>query len=180
MRALKREERWIVLGIPVLFLAGCLFHFLYDITGRFAVIAAIAPVNESVWEHEKLMVVPIILWWVIYYVVSPRMGRRNIRKWMAATVVALIGALLLMPMIYYFYTEALEFNSVIIDIIILLICLVWAQLLGLHIYQHGRGIPVWISILILCSIIFGMILATFYPPHIAIFRDSLSGGYGIL
>lgn len=180
MKSLKREELWIILGVPILFLVGCLFHFLYDITGKLAVVGAIVPVNESVWEHEKLMVAPIIIWWIFYYLVHQEKHLLDRRKWMTGVVAALVSSTALMPMVYYFYTQAFGIEAVVIDIIILLICLAFGQLLGLHIYKYSNGMPVWLSIVIIAFIIMGVVVATFYTPHIAIFRDRISGQYGIL
>ncbi|MBR5139580.1 MAG: hypothetical protein IKV16_00870, partial [Clostridia bacterium] len=40
---------------------GILFHFLYDISGKSQLVRPFAPVNESVWEHLKLIFFPFVL-----------------------------------------------------------------------------------------------------------------------
>ena len=61
---LGKAERQILAGVPVLFLAGTLIHFLYGLSGEFFLVGLLAPVNESVWEHLKLALeldMPIIV-----------------------------------------------------------------------------------------------------------------------
>lgn len=176
---MKKEELWIVIGIPALFVIGAIFHYLYKICGENIVIGAFAPVNESVWEHEKMIVIPMIFWWSIYYLVFHK--ERNIprRKWFTGAMVSLLSALILIPMFFYFYTGAFAIELTSIDICILFIALLAGHLLGLHIYRHADGLPVWICVTVLISVIVIFIICTFLTPHIAMCWDTARGGYGI-
>ena len=44
-------HRW---GSLFIIVVGFLLHYLYDWSGRSNLVAILAPVNESVWEHLKL------------------------------------------------------------------------------------------------------------------------------
>ena len=44
-----------LLGFAVTSLGGTLLHFLYDWTGKAAWAAPFSGVNESTWEHMKLL-----------------------------------------------------------------------------------------------------------------------------
>ena len=72
---LGKAERQILVGVPVLFLAGTLLHFLYGLSGEFFLVGLLAPVNESVWEHLKLALWPTTLWWTAGYLWAQRRGR---------------------------------------------------------------------------------------------------------
>ena len=50
------------LGIPVIFIIGTVFHFIYELTGSLFAVGHFAPVNESIFEHMKLALVPTALW----------------------------------------------------------------------------------------------------------------------
>ena len=54
-------ERRILLDVPVLFFAGTLFHFGFRLSGELFFVGLLAPVNESVWEHFKLLLWPVPL-----------------------------------------------------------------------------------------------------------------------
>ena len=57
-------ERWIWISLPMLFMVGSVFHFLYDLSGESPIIGAFAAVNESVWEHQKMVLLPVAAWWL--------------------------------------------------------------------------------------------------------------------
>ena len=49
---------------------GTLLHFLFDWTGGNAVVALFSAVNESIWEHLKLLFYPMVLFAVASVVVG--------------------------------------------------------------------------------------------------------------
>lgn len=61
----KASRNWILFGIPVVFLAAGLLHFVYDWSGEATIVGLFTPVNESVWEHLKLLFWPLFVWWMI-------------------------------------------------------------------------------------------------------------------
>ena len=50
-----------IAGILCVSILGTLLHFTYRWSGRNPLIGLIAPVNESVWEHMKLLFFPMLL-----------------------------------------------------------------------------------------------------------------------
>lgn len=50
--------RWEVAGLFVVIAAGNLLHFVYEWSGESPVAAVFSGVNESTWEHMKLLAVP--------------------------------------------------------------------------------------------------------------------------
>ena len=174
-------EKWILLGIPCLFVIGVIFHYLYDLCGKFPIVGLIAPVNESVWEHIKLVVWPIIGWWIIYYLETRNKQTIDKNKWFTAALVSLVTAIITIPLLFYFYTGAFGIEDcLIINILILLLAVLFGQLMGLHVYRHSKGISANDVIIILVGIIALFMLLTLCPPEFPIFLDSLAGGYGIL
>ncbi len=47
--AKRKLLAWEMIGIPVILALGSALHYLFEWTGSWLPIAAIAPVNESVW-----------------------------------------------------------------------------------------------------------------------------------
>ena len=41
--------------------AGTLLYFVHSWSGERRVVGKVSPVNESVWEHTRLVVVPVLL-----------------------------------------------------------------------------------------------------------------------
>lgn len=59
---MKQLKRWILIGIFFVLTIGTLSHFLYDWTNKNFLIGFFIPVNESVWEHMKLLFFPMMLY----------------------------------------------------------------------------------------------------------------------
>lgn len=172
-------EKWLKIGIPVLFAVGFVMHFLYDLTGKSALIGIFAPVNESVWEHLKLLLLPMLVWWGAYYIICGRRYNIDKEKWFFGNVIALITSIITLIAFYYIYTQILGIESLLLDIFDLLLSLAVGQYIGIYAYKHCKGIMIEISILMLISIMVVFGLFTFYPPHTPIFKDSTTGKYGI-
>ena len=58
---MKRLKLYMILGFLFTAVLGTVWHFLYDWTGRGAIAALFFPVNESTWEHMKLIFFPMLL-----------------------------------------------------------------------------------------------------------------------
>jgi len=62
----KRSTKiWSLWGFAVTSLAGTLLHFLYDFSGKSKIAALFSGVNESTWEHMKLMFFPMLLFMIV-------------------------------------------------------------------------------------------------------------------
>ena len=57
----------ILISIPFLFILGSLLHFAYDLSKQNKIVGTFTPVNESIFEHSKLLLYPLILFWGIGY-----------------------------------------------------------------------------------------------------------------
>ena len=154
-------------------------HFVYDLTDKIPLIGLFSPVNESVWEHLKMLLIPIIGWWGIYYAVNGKKLNIDKEKWFLGSIISLLSSMLTMIAFYYTYTGAFGIESLAFDIFDLLLSLLIGQIMGLHVYKYSKGIKSYISIFILVLIVLSFIVFTFYPPHIPIFKDGPSGKYGI-
>jgi hypothetical protein len=171
-------QKWILTGIWVIFIVGSLFHFLYNFSGQNFIVGLFAPVNESVWEHLKLALIPIILWWTLYFVIEGKKYNINANKWFTSALVALMTTLFLIPMLFYFYTEAFGIESLLIDITLFFIAVLMGQLMGFHFYKYYEGINSYIAIAILIFIVFIFVVLTLRTPKLPIFKDNITGQYG--
>ena len=51
---------WELMGFALTSLFGTVLHFLYDLLGGAAWVAPFSGVNESTWEHMKLLFWPML------------------------------------------------------------------------------------------------------------------------
>ena len=56
---------WELWGFAVTSLLGTLLHFLYDWLGKSVWVAPFSGVNESTWEHMKLLFWPMLLFAIV-------------------------------------------------------------------------------------------------------------------
>ncbi|MFQ9667545.1 DUF6512 family protein [Thomasclavelia spiroformis] len=164
-----KPETYTLIGILVLFVVGSLFHFLYSLTGECFIIGLFVPINESIFEHTKMVVLPIFIWWFIFYLF--RKKDLFVNAWFTSALIAMISAIIVIPMLFYFYSQAFGIESLVIDILILLVSLAIGQILGLHYYRHGKGIEYHFAIFLMIVIIILFAFFTINPPAFPIFNS---------
>lgn len=178
---MKKSTAWILLGIPVIFILGSVFHFIYELSGNLAIIGSIAPINESIWEHTKLALIPMLSWWLLWYFFYGKKVGINRNNWFVATIASTLTVPVLIIMFYYTYSGAFNIHSLAMDITSFFLCVTIGQLFGLHVYKYGdfsdKAYIISILLMILVVIFYGFI--TFNTPHLPLFIDSNSGLYGI-
>lgn len=54
-------KRFCIIGAVVTIVLGILSHFVYDWTGQNFCVGLFFPINESTWEHMKLVYFPMLL-----------------------------------------------------------------------------------------------------------------------
>ena len=166
-----QEEKCILLIIPFLFVIGSFYHFAYDFTGRNTIIGFFTPINESIWEHMKLTLTPMLLWWIFYYLLKHKKYNIDKNRWFNAGFFAFITGLISVPFLYYFYTNAFGFESLVIDILILLFSILLGQIFGYHIYRYSKGINYLIPLLLCTIIVIIVIIFTVSHPDFPIFKS---------
>ena len=167
---------WQALGFGSAALGGVLLHFLYDWLGESAWIAPISGVNESTWEHMKLLFWPMLIFALVQ---SFSFGERE-DFW----CIKLRGILLgigLIPVIFYTYNGAIAHSPDWINIAIFFICAATAFIYETRqfnkrdtVCKHPK-----IAIAILCAIGILFVTFTFRTPELGIFQDPITGAYGI-
>lgn len=89
---------WQLIGFAVTSLGGTLLHFLYEWLDEAVWIAPFSGVNESTWEHMKLLFWPMF----IYAIVQSFFFRDRENFWCIKLRGILLG-LVLIPVIFYTY-----------------------------------------------------------------------------
>ena len=166
---------WQLMGFAVTSLGGTLLHFLYDWLGEAVWIAPFSGVNESTWEHMKLLFFPMLL----FAIVQSRFFRNRKDFWCVKLRGILLGQLLI-PVIFYTYNGVIGRSPDWINIAIFFIAAAITYLYETKRFQKEktRCRNPKIAIGILCAVALLFVIFTFLPPQIGIFEDPLTGGYG--
>lgn len=145
-------------------LAGCALHFLYELLPN-PLTALISPINESVWEHLKLLYFPTLAAAAILARRSPRSNR----IWGG-----FFAAILTMPVvltgIFYLLKAGFCTESTMIDIALYFVTIFWGFRLAYRFADNGKAgaAAPW---LLLPVALFGaaLILFTFAAPALPLF-----------
>jgi hypothetical protein len=173
-------KSWILSGIPIIIILAGAMHFIYDLSGSLPMVGLLAPVNESVWEHLKLGFVPLLFWWLVSYLILKRRTDIYPEKWFLSFAAAELVCPLFVLSFYYVKTGAFGIHSLALDIASLCAGVALAQAAGLHIYRYAvpSRSKLFLSAMLIVLLMSSFILLTFYPPHLPVFMDSLTGKYG--
>lgn len=171
-------RKWEVAGLFFTLIWGNLFHFVFDWSGQNAIVGAIAAVNESVWEHIKLLIVPWVLWSVVEAVAL----RRSRGSVLAPRAAALVAGALFIPVAYYSYVGISGSSVSIVNIIIFQLAVLLAFFVSWRMQDKGKlrgkgwailGAAVLLALLALA------VVWTYYPPQLPVFADPQSGQRGL-
>lgn len=168
---------WALLGFGVSSLLGTLLHFLYDWTGS-DVAALFSAVNESTWEHMKLLFFPMLLFAVVQYFF---VGKDRDDYWCVKAKSILLG-IGLIPVIFYTLRGVFGTTPDFVNISIFFISAAIAYIYEPRLFKKENGSCRFgkLSLALLCVIAALFFVFTFYPLQIPLFRDPLSGEYGIV
>lgn len=167
---------WQLMGFAVTSLVGTLLHFLYDWTGESLWVAPFSGVNESTWEHMKLLFWPMFL----YAVLQSFFFKEQENFWCVKLKGVLLG-LALIPVLFYTYNGVIGKSPDWVNIGIFFIVAAASYLFETKRYT-SETIPctrpkLAFALLSLIAVLF--VLFTFRTPEIGLFQDPITGYYGI-
>lgn len=167
-------RHWEIAGLLVTLAAGNLLHFVYEWSGKSTAAAVFSAVNESPWEHMKLLAVPWILWTAVQAVVLRRSGVPVL----GARAAGLLVGLAAIPLLYYTYTGILGESVSLVNITIFQIAVLLAFAVSWYMQKHHcLASPLWqiLGTIVLIGLAALFVLWTFQPPELPVFTDPRTG-----
>ncbi len=156
-------------------LLGTLLHFTYNWSNNNIFIGSFSAVNESTWEHLKLIFFPLLITTLIgYFYIG-----KDYSNFLSSQTIGIIISILFIIIFFYTYTGVFGINLSFINILSFIIAIILGnfisyKLLGSFFTLNKKTILTILIILFLSFIIF-----TYAPPKINLFKDPLSKTYGI-
>ena len=167
---------WQLMGFAVTSLGGTILHFLYEWLGEAAWIAPLSGVNESTWEHMKLLFWPMLIFATVQsFFFSDR------KDFWCVKLRGILLGLLLIPVIFYTYNGVIGRSPDWLNIAIFFVSGAIAYLFETWLFRKKNlrcRSNKW-AIGILCAIALFFVIFTFLTPELGIFKDPLTGTYGI-
>lgn len=156
-----------ILGICFVLITGTLSHFVYEWTGKSFFVGFFVPVNESIWEHAKLIFFPMLLF-------------AFFMKWKLQDSYPCIGTSLMagiltgtasIPVIFYTYTGILGYHTLVLDLLTFVASVLIAFITTYRLAKSCKAqkyrffLLGAVILLTLCFFVF-----TYAPPDIGLFH----------
>ena len=169
--------KWQIGGFVFTSAIGTLLHFLYDICGKSVILAPFSAVNESTWEHMKILFIPML----IYALIENKFIGVRYPNLFSAKLLGILLGLILIPVLFYSYTgiigRSVDFINIAIFFIVAAVVYYVETLLIKN--RATLGIKPKIALIIICLIFLTFAITTFIQPDIPLFVDSTTGKSGI-
>ncbi len=167
-----------IAGIIFCSISGVLLHFAFDWTNQNAFVGLFSAVNESIWEHLKLLFYPVIIFSIYEYFLYGK----NIPSFIPLRTLGVFIALFFIVSAYYTYSGIIGEHYAFVDIALFFIAVVIVFFFtAIAIKNKPTVTKLSVSLSLISIVIFAILLSvwTFNPPHINLFRDVPNGTYGI-
>ncbi len=164
---------WNFGGFVFTTLLGTILHFLYEWTDKSILVAPFSAVNESTWEHMKILLFPMLIFALIQ-----SQFFKEYYNFRCIKLFGILVGLILIPVLFYTINGIFGKTPGIVNISIFFVAAGVAFILEAFLFKnyHGCKSP-QAAFFILCFIAFLFVIFTFIPPHIPLFEDPLTNSY---
>ena len=174
---MKRDiSLWQLGGFALSTFGGTLLHFLYDLTNKSIFAAPFSGINESTWEHMKLLFFPMF----IFSLLQSRFFKEYKNYWYVK-LFGIISGLVLIPILFYTYNGVIGKSPNWVNIAIFFFSAALAFLLEWRLFKNDslkcKRPHLAFGLICLIGILF--VVFTFVTPGLGIFQDPLTGTYGL-
>lgn len=166
--------------IVILFslILGTLLHFTYEWSGNNLFVGSFSAVNESIWEHLKLVFYPMLIAMIIEYFFV----KKYVNNYIEAKTIGIFTAIFFIIVSFYTYSGIIGTSVIVIDILIFIISIILGEYVAYRLMKRkdeSTVLTTSLSIIILLFLLLCFIIFTYEPPEVNLFRDITTGMYGL-
>ncbi len=167
-----------IVGVFISMILSVILHYLYEWFPN-SITSLIAPVNESVWEHMKLIVSANLLFGIMEYIILKKKKIEYNNLLLAYAITSVLGVILYL----LFYIPLNDFFGYkgYITVILLFIIFTIMGIINYYLLKKNKitcGKEIGILLIIVTYYVFGYF--TYHPPKLNLFYDYMYKGYGII
>lgn len=160
-------------------IGGVLLHFLYNWSNQSLLAAPFSAVNESTWEHMKLLFVPMF----IYSLIESHFLDKREDYW-CVKLIGIVSGLVLIPVLFYTGHGIFGEWPDWVNILIFFLSVATAYGLETRLFSRSASqvLPCpapWLAFAIISLIALVFVHFTFFPPKLPLFQNPLDGSYGL-
>jgi len=154
---------------------GTLLHFTHNWLKKGILLHIFSSLNESTWEHMKLLVAPTIFIGTAQYIFL----KEDYSNLCNSILILLIVQLITMPLLYETLKLIIKKIPFPITILIFILSILFGLIAEYLMLTTGTVIFPELLALILIVIIVGLFgIFSYFPPRFFILKDPITGGYG--
>ena len=165
-----------IIGTVIALILPFPLHFLYDLMPNF-ITSIFLPVNESIWEHMKILFGSIIISGVIQKLIA-KIKKEEINNICFSNFIAALASipifLILFLPVYYIIGENMIVTIIIMFTAIIISEVISYKIINMHNYNLENKTFIFV---IVVYIIFTVL--TYNPIKIDLFKDPETNTYGI-
>lgn len=167
---MNQLKRYTITGGLFVLILGTLSHFFYGWSDNNFIVGLFSPVNESTWEHMKLLFFPMLLFSLI---VIPKL-KQDYPCITSSLLSGILVGTVFIPIIFYTYAGIIGYNIFILDLFTFLLAVVIAfytaykLTLSCKMQDCTDTLCVIIYVFLICFLLF-----TYFPPNIGLFAVPL-------
>lgn len=166
----------ILFNVIIEFVLGTLLHFTFEWSNNNLIVGAFSSVNESVWEHLKLLFFPMLLTTFISYFYA----RKEFTNYLCSRTISIITSMLFIVIFFYTYTGIIGTSFTIIDIASFFIAVLLGEFATFKLTTSNYKCNNLISLIVLLILLLCFIFFTYFPIRINLFKDPITNSYGII
>lgn len=162
----KQSAIFFAVGAVFTLVLGTVGHFFYEWSGENPVVGLFFPVNESVWEHMKLVIFPTAL-----YLGAAALKVRGHNYALSSFLALFIGAALI-PLLFYSYTGLVGRSYLPADIAVFFLSVIAGYAFAFFAH-NSKPRPVLNELAVIGIIAIAVCFFTFTlcPPDFILFRE---------
>lgn len=154
---------------------GTLLHFTYEWSNNSLLTASFSAVNESTWEHLKLVFFPMLLTTIIGYFYIGKISQ----NFLCAKTIGIITSILFIVVFFYTYTGIIGTNFAFLDISSFFISVLLGEYVTYKFLLSNSSCNNKFAIITIIILLFCFVFFTYYSPKIALFKDPINNSFGI-
>ncbi len=175
---MKNESKILKFEIfSIIFVAvlGTILHFTFGWSNNNLFVGTFSAVNESTWEHLKLLFFPMLLSTIIGYFFFSK----SASSFLCARVFGIISSMVFIVVFFYTSTGILGTNIAFLNIVSFFVAVFLGEYISYRLMisnlscDHSKAV-LSLLLLLVCFIFF-----TYFPPKIGLFKDPLTNKYGV-
>ncbi len=162
------KAKYNILAFLFIGIIGAVSHFVYAWTNYNHIVGYFFPINESTWEHLKILFYPTVLFSFLEYIFV----KREIKNYVPSVVISILAGMLSIIVLFYTYQGFIGLNIDFLNIAIyyisiIIMLVVKNKIIVSEKFSSQNSSLFFLLICFVFALLF--IFFTYNPPSIAVF-----------